>query len=182
MVLDDEIGRVFVRAGGGAVALDAESLAPVGGSLASATLGPFGGRSLAVDRRRRQLVVPLADDRLACFDATADDWAAQVAPGEPIATGRVPFVMIADEARDRVVVSCMGDRVVQAVDLAARTVVASSEVGRGARGLALARDGGTLFVTCFEDSVVQLLDAQTLALTATVPTPSGPRGCLPVRA
>jgi hypothetical protein len=184
MVLDDDLGRIFVRAGGGVVTLDAERLGPVTGSLESSTSPPLAGRTLALDRTTKRLYAPADDRHVAVSDATHPGGAGRRPVADPVETARIPFMMLTDQPRRRVLVSCIGDRVVQAIDAGSNRVVHTTPVGRGARGLALAPDGSTLFVTCFEEDTVQVFDAATLnprygsLAASTFPTVKGPRGCL----
>ncbi|MBW8825777.1 MAG: hypothetical protein JF603_05440 [Acidobacteria bacterium] len=178
MALDDDLDRLFLRAGAGIVTLDAETLQPLGGSLEAAGSLPTRGRTVALDRRRKRLYTPVDDQHVVVLD-TAGPVGATREASAMVETARVPFMMVIDEPRDRVIVSCLGDRVVQAIDMASNTVVASGPIGRGARGLALSPDGGALFVSCFEDDAVTVLDAATLTtLMGPSGAPRGPRGCL----
>jgi DNA-binding beta-propeller fold protein YncE len=183
MALDQNLSRIFIRTLDSVVTLDAETLEPIAHS-SSREAQLVAGRTLALDARRGHLYTPMDETHIAVTDAAHPAGAGRALVADPIETARVPFMMLFDEGQDAVFVSCVGDRVVQAIDATTGAIVASAPTGGGARGLALSPDGSTLFVTCFEESVVHALDAATLrpvsgeTAGSTYRTAMGPRECL----
>jgi DNA-binding beta-propeller fold protein YncE len=181
MAIVEENEVLFVRAADDIVVLDTESLEPMSEDLTGAER--VTGRTLALDVDRSRLYVPVDETHVAAIDARVRS-AVGRSDAERIATARVPFMMLHDVRHGLLFVSCVGDRVLQAIDTATATVVATVGTGGGARGLALDSDASSLYVTCFEDSVVQVLDPATLSPrhgsieASTFTTPPGPRGCL----
>ena len=68
-----------------------------------------------------------------------------------------------------------GNRVYE-VDVAGWRVLRSAEVGLGAHGVVVSRDGARVYVTGTVDNSVTVLDAQTLAPVAAVPVGRAPNG------
>jgi hypothetical protein len=151
MAIDPDLGRIFVRTVDKVVTLDAETLEPATeGSEVGQPL--ISGRTLALDTRRRYLYTPMDETHIAVTDAAHPGGAVRSPVSNPIETARVPSRMLFDDLHDPVFVSCVGDRVLQAISAVTGALLASTSTGGGARGLALSPNGLTLDVTCLEDS------------------------------
>lgn len=100
----------------------------------------------------------------------------------PITQGGVNYLiggasdLVLDEARGRLYLVNTGQRRVEVYSLAQRRFLTTIQTDATPLSAALARDGSTLYVTCFDGAALNLIDLEQLALVRKVGLPAKPEG------
>ncbi len=192
MAIDAKGEILYVRVRqGGVVMLNARSLTPWTGDLATSTFSTGGGRGIALAADGERVFVPEAlgtAEGLGVYRAESGVPLHSTRDSSALPSGAVPFAVAAHPSRPIVYVSCFGPQRIEFRDarsgeyLLGSAESSSVEVGAGARAMLVDPDREVLYVSCFDEGSVIMLDATTARYrndtraASTVQTGSGPRG------